>query len=134
MFEVGFNYWAHYCRCSTYFSCSTRFFLLLGNDLASGKVVFDLIVCEKVTSNVTSDDEDDDLYPACAATRALAKGREMEADHSTDAVTKDSFTDINLNDTFSSNIDGYKTTTEPQNIRKWSRINHYLDLSPMMIR
>lgn len=91
-------------------------FLLLGNDLASGKVVFDLIVCEKVTSNFTSDDEDDDLYPVCAVTRALAKRREMEADHSTDAVTctKDSSTDINLNDTFSSNIDGYKTTTEPQ--------------------
>lgn len=81
-------------------------------------VVPDPIVCEKVTSDVTSDDEDDDLYPACAVTRAMARRREMEADHSTGAVTKDSSTDIDLNDTFFSNIDDYKTSTEPQTIRK----------------
>ena len=39
--------------------------LLLGNDLAGGKVVADSIVCAKITSDVASDDEDDDLYPAC---------------------------------------------------------------------
>lgn len=42
----------------------------------------------------------------------------MEADHSSDAVTKDSSTEIDLNDTFFSNIDNYKTSTEPQNTRK----------------
>ncbi|KAK3087503.1 hypothetical protein FSP39_006727 [Pinctada imbricata] len=36
--------------------------LLLGNDLAGGKVVADPIVCEKITSDVVSDDEDDDLW------------------------------------------------------------------------
>lgn len=48
----------------------------------------------------------------------MARRREMEADHSTGAVTKDSSTDIDLNDTFFSNIDDYKTSTEPQTIRK----------------
>lgn len=42
----------------------------------------------------------------------------MEADHSKDAFMKDSSTDIDLKDTFFSNIDYYKTKTEPQNIRK----------------
>uniref|UniRef100_A0A8W8M3J6 Uncharacterized protein n=1 Tax=Magallana gigas TaxID=29159 RepID=A0A8W8M3J6_MAGGI len=92
--------------------------LLLGNDLAGGKVEPDPRVCERVTSSVTSDEEDDDLYPACAVTRAIARRQEMEADHSTDAVTKDSSTEIDLNDTLISNIDDYKTSTEPQNTRK----------------
>lgn len=65
----------------------------------------------------TSDD-DDDFYPACAVTRVMARGREMEADHSTDAVTKDSSTKIDFNDTLFSYIDDYKTSTEPQNFRK----------------
>lgn len=42
----------------------------------------------------------------------------MEADHSKDAFMKDSSTDIDLKDTFFSNIDYYKTKTEPKNIRK----------------
>lgn len=62
--------------------------LLLGNDLAGEKVVAAPIVCERVTSNVTSDDEDDDLYPACVVTTAIARRREMEADHSKEAVAK----------------------------------------------
>lgn len=70
------------------------FYLLLGNYLAGGKVVPDPIVCERATSNVTSYDEDDVLYPACAVTRAMGRRREVEADHSTDAVTKDSLTEI----------------------------------------
>lgn len=71
------------------------------------------------------------LYPACPVTRAIVRRREMEADHTTDAVTKDSPTKIELNDTFSSNIDDYKTSTEPQNIRKM--VKNFLDLSAMMI-
>lgn len=90
--------------------------LLLGNDIAGGKVVPDPIVCEKVKSNATLDDQDDDLYPACAVTRAITRRREIVSDHSTGA--KYSSTDIDLNDTFFSNIDEYKTSTEPQNIRK----------------
>jgi hypothetical protein len=47
--------------------------LLLGNDLAGGKVVPDPIVCEKLTSDVASDDENDDLYPVCAVTRSMTR-------------------------------------------------------------
>lgn len=65
--------------------------LLLDNALAGGMVVPDPLACERVTSNVTSDD---DLYPACAVTRAMARRREIEADHSTGAFTKDSLPDI----------------------------------------
>ena len=47
--------------------------LLLGNDLAGGKVVPDPIVCEKLTSDVASENENDDLYPACAVTRSMTR-------------------------------------------------------------
>ena len=47
--------------------------LLLGNDLAGGKVVPDPIVCETLTSDVASKDENDDLYPACAVTRSMTR-------------------------------------------------------------
>ena len=60
--------------------------LLLGNDLAGGKVVADPIVCEKITSDVASEDKDDDLYPACAVTRAMAKKKQAE---NTPALNKD---------------------------------------------
>lgn len=85
---------------------------MIGNDLADGKVVPDPIVCEKVTLNITSDDEDDNLYPA--VTRAITRRLEMKADHSTDAVTKDA--SPNIDSSFP--IDDNKTSTKPQNIRK----------------
>ncbi|KAK3106188.1 hypothetical protein FSP39_014556 [Pinctada imbricata] len=79
--------------------------LLLGNDLAGGKVVADPIVCEKITSDVVSDDEDDDLYPACAVTRAMARNRLKEAE-STSALNEDHPSkSIDLSDTFMSTID-----------------------------
>ncbi|KAK3102135.1 hypothetical protein FSP39_009074 [Pinctada imbricata] len=79
--------------------------LLLGNDLAGGKVVADPIVCEKITSDVVSDDKDDDLYPACAVTRAMARNRLKEAE-STSALNEDHPSEnIDLSDTFMSTID-----------------------------
>ncbi|KAK3084422.1 hypothetical protein FSP39_016366 [Pinctada imbricata] len=79
--------------------------LLLGNDLAGGKVVADPIVCEKITSDVVSDDEDDDLYPACAVTRAMARNRQKEAE-STSALNEDHPSkNVDLSDTFMSTID-----------------------------
>ncbi|KAK3085547.1 hypothetical protein FSP39_005150 [Pinctada imbricata] len=79
--------------------------LLLGNDLAGGKVVADPIVCEKITSDVVSDDEDDDLYPACAVTRAMARNRQKEAE-STSTLNEDHPSEnIDLSDTFMSTID-----------------------------
>ena len=77
--------------------------LLLGNDLAGGKVVADPIVCEKITTDVAFDDENDDLYPACAVTRAMAKEKQAE---NTTALNKDyPSKDIDLYDTFMSTID-----------------------------
>ncbi|KAK3084264.1 hypothetical protein FSP39_010811 [Pinctada imbricata] len=79
--------------------------LLLGNDLAGGKVVADPIVCEKITSDVESDDEDDDLYPACAVTRAMARKRLKETER-TPALNEDHPSEnIDLSDTFMSTID-----------------------------
>lgn len=60
---------------------------MLSNDLAGGKVVPDPIVCEKVTSIITLNDEDD-LYSACAVTRAITRKREIEADHSTSSLSR----------------------------------------------
>ena len=86
--------------------------MLLGNDLAGGKVVADPIVCEKITSDVAFDDEDDDLYPACAVTRAMAKKKQAE---NTPALNKDyPSKDIDLYDTFMSTIDD----SVPRNIDK----------------
>jgi hypothetical protein len=51
--------------------------LLLGNDLAGGKVVPDPKVCEKLTSDVTSEDENDDLYPSCAVTRSIPEEKKL---------------------------------------------------------
>lgn len=72
---------------------------------------------------MTSADENDDLYPAFAATRATTRRQEMEADYSTGAVTKDSSTDINLNDNSFSIKNEYKTSTTPQDIVKMVKNN-----------
>lgn len=67
---------------------------------------------------MTPADENDEVYPAYAVTRATTRRREMEADYSTCAVTKDSSTDINLNDNSFSINDDHKTSTTPQSIAK----------------
>jgi hypothetical protein len=54
--------------------------LLLGNDLAGGKVVPDPIVCEKLTSDLASNDESDDLYPACSVIELMTRKKEIEKD------------------------------------------------------
>jgi hypothetical protein len=51
--------------------------LLLGNNLAGWKVVPDPVVCDKFTSDVVSDDENDDLNPACAVTRSMTRRKEL---------------------------------------------------------
>ena len=97
--------------------------LLLGNDLAGGKVVADPIVCEKITSNVASYDEDDDLYPACAVTRAMAKKKQAE---NTPVLNKDyPSKDIDLYDTFISTIDD----SVPRNIGE-TKVPFHVDKSP----
>jgi hypothetical protein len=53
---------------------------LLCNDLAGCKVAPDPIVCEKLTSDVASEDENDDLYPACAVTISMTRRKDAEKD------------------------------------------------------
>ena len=48
--------------------------VLLGNDLAGGKVVADPIVCEKVID--AGEEENQELFPACAITRAMKRKEE----------------------------------------------------------
>ena len=47
--------------------------LLLGNDLAGGKVVPDPIICEKPSLVGEGEEENKELFPSCAITRAMAK-------------------------------------------------------------
>ena len=87
------------------------------------QVVADPIVCEKITSDVASDDEDDDLYPACAVTRAMAKKKQTE---NTPALNKDyPSKDIDLYDTFMSTIDD----SIPRNIGE-TKVPFNVDKSP----
>ena len=79
--------------------------LLLGNDLAGGKVVPDPIVCEKLTSDVASEDENDDLYPACAVTRSMTRRKEVEEDVQPLDPAGSSH-DFDLSDTFLIDLDG----------------------------
>ena len=50
--------------------------VLLGNDLAGGKAVADPIVCEKVID--AGEEENQELFPACAITRAMKRKEEAE--------------------------------------------------------
>ena len=47
--------------------------LLLGNDLAGGRVVPDPIICEKPSLIGEVEEENKELFPSCAITRAMAK-------------------------------------------------------------
>lgn len=53
--------------------------LLLGNDLADGRVIAAPIVSNKAYINDASEIEDQDLYPACAVTRAKTK-KQIDSD------------------------------------------------------
>jgi len=46
---------------------------ILGNDLAGEKVVSNLHVVNNVNSTDSEDENDPEVYPACAITRAMAK-------------------------------------------------------------
>ena len=47
--------------------------LLLGNDLAGGKVVPDPIICEKPSLIGEGEEENKELFHTCAITRVMAK-------------------------------------------------------------
>ena len=47
--------------------------LLFGNDLAGGKVAPDPIICEKPNLIGEGEEENKELFPSCAISRAMAK-------------------------------------------------------------
>ena len=74
-------------------------------------------------SDVASDDEDDDLYPACTVTRAIAKKKQAE---NTPALNKDyPSKDIDLYETFMSTIDD----SVPRNIGE-TKVPFHVDQYP----
>ncbi|XP_048742859.2 medium-chain acyl-CoA ligase ACSF2, mitochondrial-like [Ostrea edulis] len=76
-----------------------------GNDLAGGRVIPDPILCEKITSTVAPDEEDNDLYPACAVTRSMTRRKEANDDHVQAPNTAGSSHEIDLSDTFLFDLD-----------------------------
>ena len=75
--------------------------LLLGNDLAGGKVNPSIHLVSKpstIDENINAEDENHDLYPACAVTRAMAK----KASEDNEDLLQD---DFNLSETFMGQLD-----------------------------
>ena len=61
--------------------------LLLGNDLAGGKVVADPIICKNANfEEIPSDDSD--FYPACAVTRAMERRQQAEENQGEETLIK----------------------------------------------
>lgn len=54
---------------------------MLSSDFAGGKIVPDPILCEKITYNVASSDEVDDLYLAYAVTKPMIRRKEIKTEH-----------------------------------------------------
>jgi hypothetical protein len=77
----------------------------MGYDLACSKVVPDPIVCEKIKSDVASEDENDDLYPACAVTRLMTRRKDVVEDVERLDPAGSSH-DFDLCDTFLIDLDG----------------------------
>merc|ERR1711867_166670 len=73
--------------------------VLLGNDLAGGKVVAGPIVCQKALPDTDSDDEE--LYPSCVVTRAMSRKLQTTTDDSQESTKEASAQndDINLSET-----------------------------------
>lgn len=91
--------------------------LLLGNDLAGDRVIAEPIVCDKIEKSKESlVEEDRDLYPDCAITRARAKKQISESDDlATDGL-------LQLNKTFISHNNN--PPQKENNTRKKKRICH----------
>jgi hypothetical protein len=87
--------------------------LLLDNNLAAGKILPDPIVCKKLTSDVASDDENNDLYPASAVTKFMTRRKEIEEDvQALDPAC--SSHDFDLSNTFLIDLDGsYDVNSQP---------------------
>ena len=61
--------------------------MLLGNDLAGGKVLPDPIVTQKPCTLVDNNESDSELFPACAVTRSMTR-KAMQKDNSSSHVSQ----------------------------------------------
>ncbi len=76
--------------------------LLLGNDLAGGKVESNIHMISKPSTSDILPEVDTELFPSCAVTRAMAK-QALEFDSSSNTI--DNLDDINLSETFIGHLD-----------------------------
>ena len=86
--------------------------LLLGNDLAGGKVESNIHMISKPSTSDILPEVDTELYPSCAVTRAMAK-KALEFDSSN--IDIDNLDDVNLSETFLGHLDdSSENAPEPQ--------------------
>ena len=94
--------------------------MLLGNDLAGEKVLPEPIVSNKPCTEVVSDEEKD-IFPACAVTRAMSKkaSQESSEDKPTESVSKSQKSNelvYDLEDTFLTQLnDEVENTSQSEN-------------------
>jgi hypothetical protein len=74
---------------------------LLGNDIAGGKVMPDLIICDK--ANLAFDEENAELFPFCAITKSMAK-RLGHAEQTASQKLEIGDSSLDLSDTFLSDL------------------------------
>ncbi|VDI79471.1 Hypothetical predicted protein [Mytilus galloprovincialis] len=100
--------------------------LLLGNDLARNKVVAEPIVTSEPVVDVKL--PEDELYPACVVTRAMARKQQDED------LQENQFDYMDLSDTFLADIEGpgssEKAIIRPPNVNKnvimpWPDVNSH---------
>ena len=93
--------------------------MLLGNDLAGGKVLPDPIVSPKPCTEVVSD-EDSSVFPACAVTRSMTRKAEIEVDNGCksnvdgDSEGKGEVPNLDLEGTFMTMLDESSSGSSPE--------------------
>lgn len=78
-------------------------FFLLGNDLVGGKVVFDLVVCNRFS--IIGEEENKELFFFCVVIRVMVKKfRDFDLKVSWDKLDKGNDLNIGLNEIFMFNL------------------------------
>ncbi|XP_061190377.1 uncharacterized protein LOC133198276 [Saccostrea echinata] len=93
--------------------------LLLGNDLAGGRVVPDPIICEKPSLIAEVEEENKELFPSCAITRAMAK----KLGHDKQKLDTGKDFSVDLNGTFLSEMLESEGHISPENQKSKSKSN-----------
>uniref|UniRef100_A0A8W8MZ15 Integrase catalytic domain-containing protein n=1 Tax=Magallana gigas TaxID=29159 RepID=A0A8W8MZ15_MAGGI len=104
--------------------------LLLGNDLAGGKVVPDPVVCNR--PSIIGEEDNKELFPSCAVTRAMAKKlRDPDLKISREGLDKGNDLNIGLNETFMSNLLKSESHTSSENQHQHASKDDVLGLHEM---